>query len=159
MEKKYEIDVSALYNNVENELFIDEVILFNESFFLENDILDLQNVHFIGTITKNVEEELSIVGEVNGVMILEDAISLEAVEYPFSIKIDENLEENAKIYENTLDLQEFLWENIVLEVPLKFTKVTDLSKFHGDGWKLVSEDEFSKNNNPFSELLKDFGEE
>lgn len=159
MEKQYEIDVSVLYNNVESELSIDEVISFNAGFFLENDILDLQNVHFIGTITKNVEEELFIVGEVNGVMILEDAISLEEVEYPFSIKIDENLEENAKIYENTLDLQEFLWENIVLEVPLKFTKVTDLSKFHGDGWKLVSEDEFSKNNNPFSELLKDFGEE
>ena len=43
--------------------------------------------------------------------------------------------------------------------PLRFTKVSDLSKFHGDGWKLVSEDDLRKGNNPFSDLLKDFEEE
>ena len=58
--------------------------------------------------------------------------------------------------ENRLDLFEFLWENIVLEVPLKFTKVTNLSEFHGDGWKLMSEDEVSLENNPFHDLLKNF---
>ena len=46
--------------------------------------------------------------------------------------------------QNTLDILAVLWENIVLEVPLRFTKVRDLSKFHGDGWKLVSEDELNK---------------
>ena len=51
-----------------------------------------------------------------------------------------------------------MWENILLEVPLQFTKVRDLSKFHGDGWRLIREDEL-ENNNPFSELLKDFEEE
>ena len=35
----------------------------------------------------------------------------------------------------------------------------DFSKFHGDGWKLVSEDDNSHENNPFSEILKEFGEE
>ena len=58
-----------------------------------------------------------------------------------------------------LDIFQFLWENIVLEIPLQFTKVKDLSKFHGDGWKLVSEDELTTRNNPFSDLLKDFEEE
>ena len=52
-----------------------------------------------------------------------------------------------------------LWENIVLEVPLQFTKVTDFSKFQGDGWKLVSENEPTTNNNPFSELLDKMKEE
>ena len=69
------------------------------------------------------------------------------------------IEENCIKSKNTLDIFLFLWENIVLEVPLQFTKVEDLSKFHGDGWKLVSEEELVKNNNPFGDLLKDFKEE
>ena len=40
-----------------------------------------------------------------------------------------------------------------------FTKVTDLSEFHGDGWRLVSDEARKVEENPFSELLKDFGEE
>jgi len=54
---------------------------------------------------------------------------------------------------------QFLWENIFLEVPLQFTKVEDLSKFHGDGWKLISEDELRNANNPFNDLLKDIEKE
>ena len=85
-----------------------------------------------------------------------DDISLEEVLYPFSIEYNDILDENLKNNQNTLDLFEFLWENIVLEVPLKFTKVTNLSEFHGDGWKLVSEEENSHEHNPFSELLENF---
>ena len=99
--------------------------------------------------------EAKIVGE----MIIADSISLEPVPYPFTIEYDDILEENCKKDENTLDIFQFLWENIVLEIPLQFTKVKDLSKFHGDGWKLVSEDELTTRNNPFSDLLKDFEEE
>ena len=60
---------------------------------------------------------------------------------------------------NTLDILAILWENIVLEVPLQFTKVEDFSKFRGDGWKLVSENELTESNNPFSELLDKMKEE
>ena len=92
-------------------------------------------------------------------MIIEDSISLEPVQYPFSINYDDIIEENCKKNENTLDIFSFLWENIVLEVPLQFTKVEDFSKFRGDGWKLVSENELTENNNPFSELLDKMKEE
>ena len=92
-------------------------------------------------------------------MIIPDSITLENIEYPYEIEYDDYLEDNCKKNENILDIFQLLWENIVLEVPLQFTKVKDLSKFHGDGWKLVSEDELVKNNNPFSDLLKDFKEE
>ena len=89
-----------------------------------------------------------------------DSISLEEVNYPISIKYDDFLDENSKKNQNTLDIFQFLWENIVLEIPLKYTKVEDFSKFHGDGWKLISEDDLvTKENNPFAELLKDTKEE
>ena len=60
--------------------------------------------------------------------------------------------------QNILDIFEFLWENILLEVPLHYTKVKDLHKFRGDGWKLIHEDEI-KNDNPFHDLLKDIEKE
>ena len=72
------------------------------------------------------------------------------------LEYDDILEESLKKDENKLDLFEFLWENIVLEVPLKFTKVENFSEFQGNGWKLVSEDEKTSNNNPFSDLLENF---
>ena len=97
--------------------------------------------------------------KIKGDIILEDSISLEPVNYPISIEYDDILEENYKKNENTLDIFQFLWENILLEVPLQFTKVKDLSKFHGDGWKLISEDEQKTSNNPFSDLLNNDKEE
>ena len=97
--------------------------------------------------------------KISGEMTIADSISLEPVEYHFETEYDDIIEENCKKSENTLDIFQFLWENIVLEVPLQFTKVKDLSEFHGDGWKLISEDELKTSNNPFNDLLKDFEEE
>ena len=76
-----------------------------------------------------------------------------------SLKIEGDLKEFITNLENSLDIIELLWENIVLEIPLKYTKVEDLSKFHGDGWKLVSEEEATTSHNPFNELLKNIEEE
>lgn len=153
------IDLSSLYGNTKSSIDIDEIVSFPSSFLESSDILALRDVHVLGSITKEFEEDLEFSGSVSGIMILEDAISLEEVEYPFSIKISEKLQEFMENSQNKLDLVEFLWENIVLEIPLKFTKVTDLSEFHGDGWRLVSDETRKVEENPFSELLKDFGEE
>ena len=39
----------------------------------------------------------------------------------------------------------------------RFTKVNDLSKYNGDGWKLISEEEASStSNNPFLELKEKY---
>ena len=113
------------------------------------------------TIVFKVDElENYINCTIKGIMTIKDSISLEPVEYNFETEYDDIIEENCKKSENTLDIFQFLWENIVLEVPLQFTKVEDLSKFHGDGWKLISEDDYkTSGNNPFSDLLKDFEEE
>ena len=92
-------------------------------------------------------------------MILPDSISLEEVEYPFEISYDDYLPENCIKNEIILDIFAFLWENTVLEVPLQFTKVSDLSKFQGDGWRLIREEDRELENNPFRDLLKDFEEE
>ena len=92
-------------------------------------------------------------------MTIRDSVSLEEVDYPFSIDYDDIVDENWINNEKLLDIFIFLWENIVLEVPLQFTKVSDLSKFHGYGCRLISEEQLKLKNNPFSDLLKDFEEE
>ena len=95
---------------------------------------------------------------IEGSMILQDSISLEEVNYPFSIHFADFLEKNTYLNENILDIFEFLWENILLEVPLHYSVVEDLKKFQGDGWKLIHEDEI-ESNQPFRDLLKDVEKE
>ena len=156
------IDLSLLQSGTIPEIDITNTYQLPEEYYKTAGIISLNNIDVKGKIYRGISEddieELTeyIKCTITGTMTIEDSISLEPVEYPFSAEYDDILEENCKKNENTLDIFQFLWENIVLEVPLQFTKVKDLSKFHGDGWKLISEDELTTSNNPFSDLLKDF---
>ena len=71
-----------------------------------------------------------------------------------SFKVDDNIKEFEQKDENYLDIIEILCNNIVLEVPLRYTLVSDeeLKGYAGEGWKLVSEEELELKNNPFSAL-------
>ena len=142
--------------NFNDSYFIDEVVDIPFSYFKDSSVKMLNGIKVKGKLYYDVENNLNALVDINGEMIIEDDISLEEVRYPFSIKYDDILEENLKNNQNKLDLFEFLWENIVLEVPLKFTKVLNLSEFHGDGWKLISEEDNLIKNNPFNDLLENF---
>ena len=43
--------------------------------------------------------------------------------------------------ENRLDIFAFLWENIELEIPIRYTEEENLNNYSGKNWKLISEDE------------------
>ena len=150
-----EIDLSSLYSHTLEEIDISGDYNLPEEYYENSDIIRIEKLHVDGII----KEDDHINAKIEGVLILPDSISLEEVEYPFCIEYDDKIEENCKKGENILDIFQFLWENIVLEVPLQFTKVEDLSKFHGDGWRLISEDSLKRENNPFSDLLKDYDKE
>lgn len=158
-----EIDLSLLHSNTVSEIDISGSYDVDKSYYEDSDVIKLNGVEVIGKIYRDEDEEGELADYIEcsmkGEMIIPDSISLEEVSYSFQIEYDDMLEENCKKNENTLDIFQFLWENIVLEVPLQFTKVEDLSKFHGDGWKLISENELKNTNNPFSDLLKDIEEE
>lgn len=152
------IDLTPLHRD-RTKIDITNTYSIPEEYFGTTGIKRLDNIKVEGYIyltpsEDSIEQEVeSINCSIEGNMVIEDSISLEPVEYPFSIKYEDVIEENCKKNENTLDIFSFLWENIVLEVPLQFTKVKDFSKFQGDGWKLVSENELTESNNPFRELL------
>lgn len=142
--------------NFNDSYKLNEIVNIPKTYFENSSVKKLDNIKVEGKLYYDPEDNLYADVVISGNMVLADDISLEEVLYPFSIEYNDILDENLKNNQNTLDLFEFLWENIVLEVPLKFTKVANLSEFHGDGWKLVSEEENSLEHNPFSELLENF---
>ncbi len=158
------IDLSLLHSKTQNEIDITNTYEIPQEYYEKSNIIKLDSVEVSGKIIEKENDELDDTNDycectIKGVMVIEDSISLEPIEYEYSIEYNDFIEENCKINENILDIFQFLWENIVLEVPLRLSEVKDLSKFHGDGWKLISEEEHNSSNNPFSELLKDYKEE
>ncbi len=146
------IHLLDLYRGVKREILFDQDISIDKEYYKDSEVKGFKKVYIKGRIYKDYDNIINYEFLVDGIMILEDSISLEEVEYPFSIEIEDHLDENSKKLQNTLDLIEILWENIVLEVPLRFSKVEDLSQYKGEGWKMISEEDLKLKNNPFADL-------
>lgn len=121
---------------------------------VNSNILELSKIELKDSEIKKIEDSFYVIVNARGKMKIKDSITLDDVWYPFEVKIDEKLDEFIENDKNILDINQFLWQNIVLEVPLRYTVVSDYSKIRGDGWKLVSEEELVSNN-PFSTLLSE----
>ena len=104
------------------------------------EIIRLNYVHFEGMSTIDYVDNLILEGKLIGEMILPCSLTLEEVEFPFEIEIEENLgnfEEIIKNNKNSLEILPILCENIVLEIPMKVVKKgIDISHMSGDGWEL-----------------------
>ena len=120
-----------------------------------SDIRRLSNVHFTGSLSKLIDDTYELSGTINGRMIIPDNITLEDYTYDFTSEIEEKIDETRVNFQKTLDITEDLWQNILVEVPLYAVNDKNKSiKLEGDGWRLISEDEVTTNNdNPFKELL------
>ena len=152
-----------------NELYKYSFINIDEDIELlpkENDlgIKKLQNLHLKGRISYNELEELEINLRLQGTMYLIDAMTLEEIPYDFNADIEDTIAENEINLEkyidksqNRLDIQEILWENIVLEVPIRVKKDDSLISLEGEGWQLNKEDkeEIDPRLAKLTELLKD----
>ena len=145
------IDLTKLYSGVYDELSFDGKYSIPKEMIKDSSILELKNIEISNSLIKKIEEDYEISLDIKGEMLINDSITLESVWYPFNIEINEKLDEFVEKDKKHLDLLEFLWQNIVLEVPLRYTVVSDYESYQGDGWKLVSEEELD--NNPFKALL------
>ena len=155
----------SIITNLENVLLYDDInldidqdVIIDESKYFLPEIKSIKSMHFKGNIFEDNEGYIKMNGELNGVLILEDSINLEEREFNISKEISENIDEYLENNDNSIDIIDILWQNIVLEVPSRYTEVTDYSKFSGDGWRLISEEDLNKENNPFN-ALKDREEE
>lgn len=152
-----------------NELYKKGIVIIDEN--VEMGIKDsslgikkLENLKLLGKITYNDFEELDINLKLTGTMYLLDAMTLEEIPYEFESNIEESIVENEINIEkyidkskNILDIQEILWENIVLEVPIRVRKDDNDVSLEGEGWQLNKEDkeEIDPRLAKLTELLKD----
>lgn len=152
------IDLTKIINSNIARISLDGEVKIPDEYLDKSEIIALKNVKLIGELEK-IEDQINITGNLEGIMVLEDSISLEPIDYPFKAEIDEEIDNFLEKSLNTLDITEILWQNIVLEVPLKLTNVENFDEYHGDGWRLISEDSIENTNNPFKELKDMLGKE
>lgn len=156
------IDLSKVTYN-ENDQLIDEIITFNEEDYKDMEIRSLSEVKVNGSIVRNTNGTFNLKLKVTGEMILPCSITLVDVKHPFDIEIDEIIDFNSeecddylKIIDNTIDIMPIIWQNIVVEIPLKVVRPDlDNIKLEGDGWKLLNEEEKMKELDPRLAKLKD----
>ena len=144
------IDLTPLINYSKDTIILDDEKELDLDEYHNNEIKELSRLKVTGKITRE-EDDIMINLSCKGEMLIEDSISLDDVWYPFSFNIDENIEEFIQKDEKILDINEVLWQNVVLEIPLRYTLVDNYDRYSGDGWKLVSEEELNSNN-PFVAL-------
>ncbi len=129
------IDLRKLYSLASVD--VDGTITFPEEKLKSAGIIRLEDVSVHGKAIINYEDEIELNLDLSGKMYLPCAISLEEVEVPFATKIEEIIGENNINNNFYLDLSDILWENIVLEIPIKVVKEgVQLETSSGKGWSV-----------------------
>lgn len=126
-------------------LIIDSNLVFDEKQVKLAGMEKLNDVKIRGKVYINLADEVILKANLSGTMILLDAIDSSEIEYPFNIEIEENLTDNEEYNlektQNTLDIMNILWQNIVLEVPMRVVKKENENvSLQGEGWELISDD-------------------
>lgn len=160
---RLKIDLIRLRNGIVKKIAFDEYISIEEQLYQDAGILKLDAVHVQGSVYKDALDEFVLKLYVEGVMILPCAVTLKEVRYPFEIEICEQLlnllqeiDENTKKVENTIDILPIIWENILMEIPMRVVSEDASSTvLEGDGWKLITEDEEKEVINPEFKKLEE----
>ena len=107
------------------------------------DILGLENLRVKGSIIDNGTDEYEITLHITGTGIYRSAINLGEVKQKIDIEYSDFIKNLPDIYKksaNTLDILPIIWENILLEIPIRAVNSSDtFAKTQGDGWEIVSE--------------------
>ena len=154
------IDITRLKSGIDHQIQIDEEISFDQEKLKNTDILSLDNVKVFGSVFSNHSNSYDIDLSVSGIMILPSSLTLKPVEHLFEIKIEGNVEEllaemneTSKKIQNTIDILPIIWENILMEIPMRIVSDESEKPLEGEGWRLITEQE--GNVNPELQKLKD----
>ncbi len=157
-----EYNLLRLKNDLERFIPIEEEYSFSKEQLKGTDVISLDNMKVVGEITKDAIDNIYLNVDVSGTLVLPCAITLKPVDYPFNIKIegniDELVEENEKSVkkdENTLDILPIIWENILMEIPMRVVSKgaeEELSNLEGNGWKVITEEDNGEINPELAKL-------
>ena len=131
------------YLNRFSKIDIDEDFTIEDSFIENTEIRSLKDLHISGIVEIDYDDNVNLELYLSGTMVLPCAVTLEDVDYKFESNIEENIgkfEEIFKKNKNSLEISDILWENIVLEIPIRVvSESAEPSNTSGDGWELISE--------------------
>lgn len=152
------IDITKLKSGIETSIEINEKLDIDVS---NTEIIELKDTELHGTITKD-SEGYYINAILSGIMTLPCSVTLKPVDIEFNTEIDGNIEdllEEIGIFdkknENTIDIFPIIWENILMEIPMRVVSdEIDTNSLKGDGWQVVTGEVISSPN-PELEKLKD----
>ena len=167
------IDITRLKSGIDSQVEIDMLYSFDKEMLKKTDIISLDNISVKGYITSNSIDDYDLDVNVDGIMVLPSSLTLKPTDYKFSIKIEGNIDEllkeineTLKKNQNTIDILPIIWENILMEIPIRVVGkskdeclICELGdknqslQMEGDGWKLITEEE--KKLNPELQKLKD----
>ena len=107
---------------------ISNSVIYDKDYYEPTGILGISPVNFHLSIFQDANQIDVYHITANGFFILKDARTLEPIHYPFEIDKEEKIEEESEFCgrflgnsQNTLDILDILWENIVLEIPISYT--------------------------------------
>ena len=155
------IDITRLKSGIDSQVEIDMLYSFDKEMLKKTDIISLDNISVKGYITSNSIDDYDLDVNVDGIMVLPSSLTLEPTDYKFSIKIEGNIDEllkeineTLKKNQNTIDILPIIWENILMEIPIRVVGDKNQNlQMEGYGWKLITEEE--KKLNPELQKLKD----
>ena len=154
------IDITDLKLQRVEYIDVNEVFTASEEDLAKAGIIELKDVKVKGTIYSYDNSDYELNMTIEGIMVLPCSMTLKPVDYKFSTEFDgiysemmEEIENFSKKVENSLDIFPIIWENILMEIPIKVScpDATDL-KLSGDGWKLVTEESIGETNSAFDKL-------
>ena len=113
------------------------------SAYKSDDIIGTEDIHVSGFILDNGTDDYEISMHITGSVILKSAVNLSKVLEKIDINYNDfvnNLVEKYKKSANSLDILPIVWENIVLEIPIRAVNAGDsLELSSGNGWEVISE--------------------
>lgn len=141
---KLKFDLTELLSGEIDQIDISDKISFEKESLNDAGMLDLSEIEVTGMIRNEGTPVLYL--KLIGDMTVPCSITLKPVKHPFEIEVEDQLsfdkkDEYLTIVKNTIDILPIIWQNIVLEIPLKVVsddcKVENMS---GDGWEFVTDD-------------------
>lgn len=135
----------------EGRFQFDETLSFpSEMFHNLSQINGLKDVNVVGQGHLDMKNhQLYVDFQVKGEMILPCAVSLEDVDYPFEIESTaifafykpQDDEDVIEVKKGTVDLTPVVFQEIMMDVPMRVVKDGATLKTEGNGWKVLNEED------------------
>ena len=147
------ISLIKLFSRSADRLDINEEIVIPKEYYT-SDIKEISPVKLNGYLYLDELDNLSINLNVQCDLTLKSSITLNDVDFPININIDdlEQDDENNKKITNSIDLLPIIWQNILVEIPIR---VTDSSNDENISDKYIKKEEIDER----LSKLKDFLDE